>query len=199
MADNFDDRIARRISFITPLQVTDLTSGEIYQAKMLDYSEGGISFASDGFFKKGSPLYFAILYPPDYTTSRIIEYYKGKVMWRKDSQQPSLSFEYGVQLTAESGLKDSNTNDGAPAKDLRCHPRRVFSRPLRFDVEEKVYDGSTKNISASGIFIATDQKMEIGQLINLNLPLKKGKMVRAQGEIIWVNNEGFGLKFIKEK
>lgn len=199
MADNFDDRIARRISFITPLQVTDLTSGEIYQAKMLDYSVGGLSFASDGFFKKGSPLYFGILYPPDYTTSRVIEYYKGKVMWRKDSHQPSLSFEYGVQLAAESKLKDSSTSDEKPAKDLRDHPRRIFSRPLRFDAEKNVYDGSTKNISASGVFIATDQKMDIGRVITLNLPLKKGKMVRARGEIIWVNNEGFGLKFIKEK
>ena len=199
MADNFDDRIARRISFITPLQVTDLSSGEIFQAKMLDYSDGGISFASDGFFKKGTPLYFGILYPPEYTTSRIIEYYKGKVMWRKESQQPSLSFEYGIQLVAESRLKDSNTDAGKQATDLRNHPRRVFSRPLRFDVAENVYDGSTKNISASGVFIATDQKMEIGQVIKLNLPLKKGKMVRARGEIIWVNNEGFGLKFIKEK
>ena len=83
MADNFDDRGARRIALTTPLQVTDLTSGDIFEAEMLDYSENGISFASDGLFQKGTPLFFAILYPPDYVTSRILEYYKGTVMWRR--------------------------------------------------------------------------------------------------------------------
>ena len=199
MADNFDDRIARRISFITPLQVTDLTSGEIYEAKMLDYSDGGISFASDGFFKKGSPLYFGILYPPDYATSRILEYYKGEVMWRKDSQQDSFNYEYGIQLTSESSFQDSKANEAKPIKESRNHPRRSFSRPLRFGVQENVYDGSTKNISASGIFIATDEKLEVGQVIKLNLPLKKGKMIGTQGEVVWANDEGFGLKFLKGK
>ncbi|MFC1882702.1 PilZ domain-containing protein [Thermodesulfobacteriota bacterium] len=76
MVDHFDDRGAKRTAYNTPLQVMDLKSGDIYEAKMLDYSDGGISFASDGFFEKGTPLYFSILYPPDYFTSRIFEYYK---------------------------------------------------------------------------------------------------------------------------
>ena len=85
-----------------------------------------------------------------------------------------------------------------PIKESRNHPRRAFSRPLRFGVEENVYDGSAKNISASGVFIATDQKLEIGQLIKVNLPLKKGKMVGTLGKVVWINDEGFGLKFVKE-
>jgi hypothetical protein len=35
--------------------------------------------------------------------------------------------------------------------------------------------------------------------VALNLPLKKGKMVGTVGQIVWVNDEGFGLKFIKVK
>ena len=54
MVENFDDRGAKRTAFTTPLQVKDLSSGEIHEAKMLDYSDGGISFASDGFFEKGT-------------------------------------------------------------------------------------------------------------------------------------------------
>jgi hypothetical protein len=64
MADNFDDRGTKRIPYVKPLQVMDLRSGDMYEAKMLDYSDGGISFASDGLFEKGTPLYFGILYPP---------------------------------------------------------------------------------------------------------------------------------------
>lgn len=194
MVDNFDDRGAKRISLTTPLQVTDLTSGDIFEAKMLDYSENGISFASDGLFEKGTPLFFGILYPPDYVTSRILEYYKGTVMWRKDSKQSPLSYEYGIQMVSESSKQDAKTT-----KESRNHPRRPFSRPLRFGIEKDTYNGSTKNISASGVFIATNEKLKVGQLLQLNLPLKKGEMVGTVGQIVWINDEGFGLKFIKIK
>ena len=197
MGDNFDDRSAKRIALTTPLQVTDLTSGDIYEAKMLDYSDTGISFASDGLFEKGAPLYFGILYPPNYVTSRILEYYKGEVMWRKDSKQSPLSYEYGIQLVSESIKQDSNANDAKTTKESRNHPRRPFSRPLRFGTQKDIYNGSTKNISASGVFIATNEKLEVGQLLQLNLPLKKGEMVGTVGQIVWINDEGFGLKFIK--
>lgn len=92
MVDNFDDRSAKRIAYKTPLQVTDLSTGNIYGAKMLDYSENGIAFASDGFFEKGTPLYFSILYPPNYPTSRVFEYYKGEVMRRTDLKQSSFNY-----------------------------------------------------------------------------------------------------------
>ena len=199
MVDNFDDRGTKRLALTTPLQVTDLTSGEIFEAKMLDYSESGISFASDGLFEKGTPLFFGILYPPDYVTSRILEYYKGEVMWRKDSKQSPLGYEYGIQMVSESGKQDSSAKDPKTTKESRNHPRRPFSRPLRFGIQKDVYDGSAKNISASGVFIATDEKLEVGQLVKLNLPLKKGKMVGTLGQVVWINDEGFGLKFTEIK
>ena len=199
MVDNFDDRGTKRIALTTPLQVTDLTSGEIFEAKMLDYSESGISFASDGLFEKGTPLFFGILYPPDYVTSRILEYYKGEVMWRKDSKQSPLGYEYGIQMVSESGKQDSSAKDPKTTKESRNHPRRPFSRPLRFGIEKDIYTGSTKNISAAGVFITTKEKLKVGQLLHLNLPLKKGEMVGTIGQIVWINDEGFGLKFLKLK
>jgi hypothetical protein len=199
MVDDFDDRGAKRTAYITPLQVKELRSGDIYEAKMLDYNDGGISFASDGFFEKGTSLYFGILYPPHYFTSRVFEYYRGEVMWRKDLIQFPLSYEYGIQLVSESSKQESNSNDAKTTKESRKHPRRPFFRPLRFGTQNEIYTGSTKNISASGVFIATNEKLEAGQLLKLNLPLKKGKMVRTVGEIVWINDDGFGLKFIEIK
>jgi hypothetical protein len=199
MGDNFDDRGAKRIALKTPLQVTDLTSGGIFEAKMLDYSENGISFASAGLFEKGTPLFFGILYPPDYVTSRILEYYKGEVMWRKDSKQSPMSYEYGVQLFSESSRHAAIADDAAAIKESRNHPRRPFSRPLRFGIEKDTYNGYAKNISAAGVFIATAEKLKVGQLLQLNLPLKKGEMVGTVGQIVWINDEGFGLKFINIK
>jgi hypothetical protein len=199
MVDNFDDRSAKRIDYMTPLQVKDLRSGDIYEAKMLDYSDDGISFASNGFFEKATPLYFGILYPPDFLTSRVFEYYRGEVMWRKDLKGSPLSYEYGIQLVSESSKKESNSNDEKITKESRNNPRRPFFRPLRFGTEKDIYNGSAKNISASGVFIAANEKLEVGQILKLNLPLKKGNMVRTVGQIVWINDEGFGLKFIEIK
>ena len=155
MVDNFDFRGAKRTAYLTPLQIKDLRSGDIYEAKMLDYSDDGISFASDGFFEKGAPLYCGILYPPDYFTSRVFEYYRGEVMWRKDLKRSPFSYGYGIQLVSESSKQEPNAND-AKTKESRNHPRRPFLRPIRFGTQKEIYDGSTKNICASGVFIATN-------------------------------------------
>ena len=120
-------------------------------------------------------------------------------MWRKDSKQSPMSYEYGIQLVSESIKQGSNANDATATKESRNHPRRPFSRPLRFGTQKDIYNGSAKNISASGVFIATNEKLEVGQLLQLNLPLKKGEMTRTVGQIVWINDEGFGLKFIKIK
>jgi len=199
MVDHFDDRGAKRTAYKTPLQVMDLRSGDLYEAKMLDYSDGGISFASDGFFEKGTLLYFGILYPPNYFTSRVFEYYKGEVVRRTDLKRSPFSYGYGIQLVSESSRQESKSNDAKTTKESRNHPRRPFSRPLRFGTQKEIYTGSAKNISASGIFIAANEKLEVGQLLKLNLPLKKGKMAKTVGQIMWINNEGFGLKFIEIK
>lgn len=199
MADNFDDRGAQRTPYMTPLQVKDLSSGDIYEAKTLDYSDSGISFASDAYFEKGTPLYFGILYPPDYFTSRVFEYYRGEVMWRKDIKGPPVSYEYGIRLVSESPRQATSASNAKTAGESRNQPRRTFSRPLRFGTQKETFNGRSKNISASGVFIVSDEKFEIGQFIQLNLPLKKGKMVRATGQIMWVSDEGFGLKFMEKK
>jgi Tfp pilus assembly protein PilZ len=199
MVDHFDDRGAKRTAYVTPLEVKDLKTGEIYEAKMLDYSDGGISFASDGFFDMGTPLYFAILYPPEYFSSRVFEYYKGEVVRRIDLKESDFKYGYGVQLASESIRQESSANDTNIKEEKRKHPRRSFATPMRFDTQNKIFDGSTKNISASGVFIAASEDLKVGQLINLNLPLKKGKMVRATGKIVWANDEGFGLKFTEIK
>ena len=199
MVDNVDYRGAERTDHITPLQVKDLRSGDIYEARMFNYSDGGIYFESDGFFEKGTPLYLGILNSPYHLISRVFEYYKGEVMWRKDLKRSLFSFGYGIQLISEASKQDMDSNDPKKAKDSRKHPRKPFSQTIRFGTHKGISEGDTKNISASGVFIATNEKLEVGQLLKLNLPLKKGKMVRAEGQIMWINDEGFGLKFIEIK
>jgi len=199
MIDKCDRRDALRIEHITPLQIKDLKSGEIYEARMFNYSNGGIYFESDGVFEKGTPIYIGIHNSPYSVTSKVFEYYKGEVMWRKELIQSFFNYGYGIQLVSGSSKQDLNTNDAKKEEDLRMHPRKAFFQKIRFGTHRGTSEGITKNISASGVFIATKEKLVAGQLLKMNLPLKAGKTKKIIGEIVWVSEEGFGLKFIKIK
>mgnify|MGYP000305459648 CR=1 FL=1 len=54
----------------------------------------------------------------------------------------------------------------------------------------------TINISSSGVFIMSKKKIEVGQILTLALPFKKGKEAKVKGQIVWTNDEGFGIKFL---
>jgi len=199
MVDNFEKREAIRIEHTSPLQIKDLRSGVIYEARMFNYSDGGIYFESDGFFEKGTPLYIGIHNSPYSTTSRVFEYLKGEVMWRKDLKRSLSKYGYGIQLASESAGEKIYINETKKSKESRKHPRKPFSRTIQFSTSKGLAKGTTKNISASGVFIATEEKLEIGQLLKLNFPLKKGETSEIIGEIVRLNEEGFGLNFKKIK
>ena len=41
-----------------------------------------------------------------------------------------------------------------------------------------------------------ENTFEVGQILTLVLPFKNGKEARVKGEIVWTNDEGFGIKFL---
>ena len=199
MIEKFERRDAVRTDHISPIQVKDLKSGEIYEASMINYSYSGIYFESDGFFDKGTPIYIGIHNSPYSLASHVFDYYKGEVMWRKDLKRSPAKYGYGIELASDSGKQDIDFNDEKMATDSRKHPRKPFFRTMRFGTPRGIFKGTTKNISASGVFIATEEKLEIGRLIKLNLPLKAGKTKKIIGEVVWVTKGGLGLKFTKIK
>jgi Tfp pilus assembly protein PilZ len=191
-----EDRDETRFDHTAPLQIKDLGSGEIYEARMRNYSSGGIYFESDGLLQKGSKIYICVQNSPYAQSSGVLEYYTGEVMWRKDLKRSFIKYGYGIQLVSGSTEHDSDTaSDSKTAKDSRKNSRKPYFRTVQFGDHKDNYEGSTKNISPTGVFIATKEKLQIGQFIELNLPLKSGKNAKILGEIIWLNEEGFGLKF----
>ena len=195
MTEKFQIRGTERTDHISPLQVKDLQSGELYEARMVNYSDSGVCFGSDGVFEKGSKIYICIQHSPYSFSSGVLEYYNGEVMWRKELKRSHFKYEYGIQLVSDSSKQDLDSNTAKKAKNSRKHPRKPFFRTIRFGTHKGLSEGTTKNISTSGVFIAAEEKLEVGQLLKLNLPTKKGKTEEIIGQIVWVNEEGFGLKF----
>jgi Tfp pilus assembly protein PilZ len=196
MMENIENRDSSRFDHFSPLQVKDLRSGEIYEARMFNYSKGGIYFESDGAFQKGTKIYICIQKSPYSHSSGVLEYFNGEVMWRKDLKRSFFNYGYGIQLEFDSITQELESNPAKNTKDSRRHPRKSFFRTVQFGNHKGIFKGSTKNISASGVFIATEEKLEVGQVIKLDLPMKN-KTAKIIGQVAWLNEEGFGLKFKK--
>jgi len=199
MTENFESRDAVRIEHISQLKVKDIGSGEIYEARMFNYSNSGIYFESDGLLEKGLKIYISIQNSPYFLSSGILEYYNGEVMWRKKLKRSFFNYGYGIQLVSDSSKQDLDSMDAKKSKEARKHPRKPFSRTMRFDTLKGICEGTTKNISPSGVFISTEEKLEVGQLIKLTFPIKKGKTAEVIGQIVWMNEKGIGIKFKKVK
>lgn len=196
MMDNTENRKKVRFSHISSLQVKELRSGQIYEARMFNYSDNGIYFESDVVFQKGDKIYIGIQNSPYPNSPCDLNYYKGEVKWRKNLKRSCFSYGYGVQLFSDSQNESLKSDPAKSTKDSRRHLRKPFFRTVQFENHKGIFEGSTKNISVSGVFIATEEKLKVGQVIELKLPIK-GKTAKIIGKIAWLNEEGFGLKFKK--
>ena len=193
-----EDRDEPRFDHTSSLQIKNLGSGEIYEARMQNYSNGGIYFESDGLLEKGTKIYICMQNSPYAQASGVLEYYTGELIWRKYLKQSSFKYGYGVQFVFISSKKGSDAN-GQREKELRKHSRKPYFQNILYSTPKGLHTGRTKNLSASGAFIATKENLKVGQQLKLSLPLKNGKSEVIEGQIVWKNEEGFGLKFKKVK
>ena len=189
----------KRRNHISPLKVKNLRSGEIHDARMVNYSKGGLYFESDGIFINGSKNFIYIENSPyNHPTGGLLEYFYGEVRWITVLIESSFNYGYGIQLISGSKREDVEYSD-AKGKDLRDHRREPYIQSVRFGTNKGLYVGTTKDISESGVFITSEEKFEVGQLLKLHTPLKNGNSKVSKGQIVWKNEEGFGLKFQQVK
>ena len=193
--ENLESRDTARIDHTSALQVKDLQSGKIHKARMLNYSKEGFYFESDSVLNPGVQFYIGIHNSPYASLPNVLEYHRAQIMWQKKLKRSFFRFGYGVKL-ASPGHKQDLKNDTKKTKDLRKHPRRPYNQSTMFATGNGIFEGSIKNISSSGVFITAKSTFQVGQIITLSLPFKNKREVKVKGEIVWTNDEGFGLKFL---
>ena len=198
-AENLENRRSARLHHTSSIQVQDIESGKIHKARMLNYSKEGFYFESDSVLNPGMQIYISIQNSPYASLPDVLEYHRGELMWRKKLKKSFFRFGYGVKLASVANQQDLELNEIKEikkTKDLRKHPRRQYNQFTLFTSQNGVFEGSIKNISSSGAFIMAEKAFEVGQILTLVLQLKKGKQVKAKGKIVWMNDEGFGIKFL---
>ncbi len=194
--ENLENRDSARINHNSSLQVKDLQSGKIHKARMFNYSKEGVYFESDSVLTPGIQIYIGIQNSPYASLPDVLEYHRAEIMWRKKLKESIFRFGYGVKLGSLSNNQDLKLNDIKETKDLRKHPRRPFNQSTLFATQNGIFEGSIKNINSSGVFITAQKAFEVGQILTLALPFKNGKEVKIKGQIVWTNDEGFGIKFL---
>ena len=194
--ENLENRDSARIDHTSSLQVKDLQSGKIHKARMFNYSKEGVYFESDSVLNPGMQIYIGIQNSPYASLPDVLEYHRAEIMWRKKLKHSFFRFGYGVKLVSLSNKRDLELNDINKTKDLRKHPRRPYNKSTLLATQNEIFEGSIKNISSSGFFIKAKKALEVGQILTLALPFKNGKEVKVKGQIVWMNDEGFGVKFL---
>jgi len=91
--------------------------------------------------------------------------------------------------------------------DLRQYLRApLIIQKVHLDTDRTAFFGYSKNISCSGLFIATTNPINVGERVDLEIPLPPpiGGTVRCCCEVVWKRafgkhlpfEPGIGLKFI---
>jgi ribosomal protein S1 len=194
--ENLENRDTARMDHISSLQVQDIESGKIHKARMFNYSKEGVYFESDSVLNPGTQIYLGIQNSPYASLPDVLEYHLAQIMWRKKLKDSFFRFGYGVKLASLADKQDLESNDRKKTKDSRKHSRRPYDQFTLFTSQNGIFEGSIKNISASGVFLAAKNTLEVGQILTLVLPFKNGKDVKVKGQIVWANGEGFGVKFL---
>jgi len=99
---------------------------------------------------------------------------------------------------------EENQTKGA---DKRVNLRApLIIQKVHLDAERPVFFGYSKNISCSGLFIATTNPIEPGEQIDLEIPLPPplNDKIRCRCEVVWKRpfgkhlpfEPGMGLKFV---
>ena len=88
----------------------------------------------------------------------------------------------------------------------RAYERHSISARVAMGSEHNFYTGFTQDISSGGLFLATSELREIGDIIEFGLQLGEGKTeIQMRGEVRWVREAndwtedvppGMGIKFL---
>ena len=194
--ENLENRDTARMDHVSSVQVQDIESGKIHKARMFNYSKEGVYFESDSVLNPGTQIYIGIQDSPYASMPDVLEYHLAQIMWQKKLKDSFFRFGYGVKLASLADKQDLESNDRKKTKDSRKHPRKSYDQFTLFTSQNGIFEGSIKNISASGVFLAAKDTLEVGQILTLVLPFKNGKDVKVKGQIVWANGEGFGVKFL---
>jgi hypothetical protein len=196
MSSNPENRDKTRFPHESKITLESTEIGFRRDARMYNFSDFGIYFESDYRLQPKAEILVGISDSPFASKPDQFERYRGTVKWRKVLKRSSYYYGYGVELVEEA----TETAKSQQWDGTREHPRKDAAIPVKFESDDQQFEGITENVSSGGVFIKTDYPLSIGQVVKMEIPLKKkGRIARLTGQVTRTNVRGFGVKFIKSK
>jgi Tfp pilus assembly protein PilZ len=196
-AENQEKRNNARLEEYRPISVKDLKAGIFHKATMLNYSKNGMYFESDSILEPGAEIYLGIENSSSVSFADEYECKRAEIVWRKKLKKSFFNYGYGIRFFSEDNPEEQNRPNQSEKSDSRRHPRRSYSKSVVYAINNQILEGTTQNVSLSGIFIKAKKKFKVGETVILSLPSKTKEKLKIKGEIAWSNDEGFGVKFLK--
>lgn len=193
MESNPEQRHKARFEHQSSISVEESKSGVHQDAKMFNYNENGLYFEADFDIPPGTELYIGIDNSPYADEPDVYENYRATITWRKELENSSYFFGYGVKFT-KADVEYHSTEE--LSRGDRKHPRRSVSVPLKYTSSDQSFKGIIQNISKGGLFIKSEQPIPVGKKLKLSIPSKKkAKLVKLGGKVVWSDSNGFGVEF----
>ncbi len=195
MEKNRERRENARIDQISPLKIKNLKTDKIHNARMFNYSKNGLYFESDSILQTGDQIYIGIQDSPYAPSTGVLEYYRAEIRWHKKLKDSYFEYGYGVELGTKENRQKPKIIPTQNDKYTNKAAERPNRKTIKFTDQNKTYEGLIKEISSSGIFFATEETFEDGQVLTFQIPQKNGTEVKINGQIVWADEEGFGVVF----
>jgi Tfp pilus assembly protein PilZ len=196
LARENDNRRDARIDHSLPIRIEDVETGINYKAEMINFNKNGMYFETDMAFQPGVNIFIGIENSPYTSESDDYECYRTEIIWRRKLIDSFYNYGYGVRFIIMRGLQNSEIDNYKDENDQRRHQRRPYSKIISFSIQGRSYKGVTNNISPCGVFMETKNSFPVGERLTVAIPLKGGKEAKYNGQIVWTNNEGFGVRFM---
>ena len=196
--ENREKRKNVRLDDYRPISVKDLKAGVFHKATMLNSSKNGMYFETDSILQPGAQIYLGIENSPHVSFVEEFECRLAEIVWRKKLKKSFYNYGYGIKFISAESTEEQKPADQKKGADSRKHPRKPFSKSVICAANNQIIKTQSQNISRSGIFLKTEDKIGVGQTIILSLPAKAKKRIKIRGEVVWSNHEGCGVKFVKK-
>jgi Tfp pilus assembly protein PilZ len=198
IVENDEKRKNVRLDEYCPISVKDLKAGIFHKAKMLNYSKNGMYFETDSILQPGANIYLGIENSSHVSFVNEFECKLAEIVWRKKLKKSFYNYGYGVRFISTDNTKEKKCGNQRKVTDSRKHPRKPYSKSVLYATNNQIFEGASQNLSLSGIFLKTKDKLRVGQTILLSLPSKTKKRLKIRGKVVWSNHEGCGVKFLKK-
>ena len=162
---------------------------------MYNFNDYGLYIEADTRLERETEIRIGINNSPYASEPDKFESFRGIIKWRKALKSSSYYYGYGVELIKDDA--EDQDQDQDQFQWSRENPRKALTIPIKFEYENRTYEGTTENVSSDGVSVKSEEPVMVGQPITIEIPLKKkGKIARLHGKVSWSKRHGFGVKFL---